>query len=438
VAAIDKDILRLALPALGALIAEPIFLLSDTAMVGHLGAGALGSLAIASTILQTVLGLMIFLAYATTPRVAKRMGSGDRAGAITAGFDGIWLALCTSVLLIIIGLPLLDTVIAAFDPGPGITEGAHSYLAISWWGLPFMLTVIAATGLLRGLQDTKTPLVVAAVGCVANIGLNALFIYGLDMGVAGSAMGTVLAQAGMCTVYLVISVRAARRLHASVRPDWSGVFTSAKTSGWLLVRNASLRAALIILVFIATSMGTTDLAAIQVAQSLFFALALALDSLAIAGQAMIGLELGAKNIDAVAAINRRLCLWGIVFGIVVGIVLFAGAGIIPQAFASDPQVVAALGTLLPILAVSMPIAGYVFVLDGVLMGAEDARYLALAQLVAVIGYAILLVPIVGLWPGAPGLWAAFCIGFVGFRALTLGWRVRNRAWIDRAVEKGIS
>jgi putative MATE family efflux protein len=438
VAAIDKDILRLALPALGALIAEPVFLLSDTAMVGHLGADALGSLAIASTILQTVLGLMIFLAYATTPRVAKRMGSGDRAGAISAGFDGIWLALCTSVLLIIIGLPLLSTVIAAFDPEPGITGGAHSYLAISWWGLPFMLTVIAATGLLRGLQDTKTPLIVAAAGCVANIGLNAIFIYGLDMGVAGSAMGTVIAQAGMCTVYIVISVRAARKLHASIRPDWSGVFTSAKTSGWLLVRNASLRAALIILVFIATSLGTTELAAIQVAQSLFFALALALDSLAIAGQAMIGLELGARKIDAVAAINRRLCLWGIIFGIVVGIVLFAGSTIIPHAFASDPEVVQALSALLPVLALSMPIAGYVFVLDGVLMGAEDARYLALAQLVAVVGYAILLVPVVAIWPGAPGLWAAFCIGFVGFRALTLGWRVRNRAWIDRAVEKGIS
>jgi putative MATE family efflux protein len=438
VAAIDKNILRLALPALGALIAEPIFLLTDTAMVGHLGAGALGSLAIASTILQTVLGLMIFLAYATTPRVAKRMGSGDRAGAITAGFDGIWLALCTSVLLIIIGLPLLDTAIAAFDPGPAITSGAHSYLAISWWGLPFMLTVIAATGLLRGLQDTKTPLIVAAVGCVANIGLNALFIYGLDMGVAGSAMGTVIAQAGMCTVYIVISVRAAKRLHATVRPDWSGVFTSAKTSGWLLVRNISLRAALIILVFIATSMGTTELAAIQVAQSIFFALALALDSLAIAGQAMIGLELGARNAEAVAAINRRLCLWGIVFGLVVGVILFAGSGIIPRAFASDAEVVTELTALLPVLAVSMPIAGYVFVLDGVLMGAEDARYLALAQLVAVVGYAILLVPIVALWPGAPGLWAAFCIGFVGLRAVTLGWRVRNRAWIDRAVEKGIS
>src|SRR5699024_661432 len=186
-------------------------------------------------------------------------------------------------------------------------------------------TVIAAAGLLRGMQDTKTPLVVAAAGCVANIGLNALFIYGLDMGVAGSAMGTVIAQAGMGTVYLVISVRAARRRHASVRPDWSGVCSSAKSGGWLLVRNASPRAALISLVCIATSMGTTDLAAIQVAQSLFFALALALDSLAIAGQAMIGLELGAKNIDAVAAISRRLCLWGIVFGIVVGIVLFAGA-----------------------------------------------------------------------------------------------------------------
>src|SRR5699024_12199644 len=141
--------------------------------------------------------------------------------------------------------------IAAFDPDPGITDGAHSYLAISWWGLPFMLTVIAATGLLRGLQDTKTPLVVAAAGCVANIGLNALFIYGLDMGLAGSAMGTVIAQAGMCTVYLVISVRAGRRPPGSGRPASSGGLTSATTSGWVPVRNASPRAALISHLFIA-------------------------------------------------------------------------------------------------------------------------------------------------------------------------------------------
>ncbi|RBP61900.1 putative MATE family efflux protein [Brevibacterium sanguinis] len=437
-AAIDKDILRLALPALGALIAEPIFLLTDTAMVGHLGADALGALAIASTILQTVLGLMVFLAYATTPRVAKRMGAGDRPGAITAGFDGIWLALCTSVVLLAVGLPLLGTAIAAFDPGVGITAGAHAYLAISWWGLPFMLVVIASTGLLRGLQDTRTPLAVAAAGCVANIGLNALFIYGLDMGVAGSALGTVIAQAGMCSVYVVISIRAAKRHSASLRPHWAGVFTSARTSGWLLLRNASLRASLIILVFMATALGTTELAAIQVAQSIFFSLALALDSLAIAGQAMIGLQLGARDTEAVAAINRRLCLWAVIFGVVVGLILLAGMGVIPRAFSSDPAVVATLASLLPVLAASMPIAGFVFVLDGVLMGAEDARYLALAQLVAVAGYAMLLFPIVTYWPGALGLWAAFCIGFIGLRALTLGWRVRNRNWIHRAVEKGIS
>lgn len=435
-AAIDRDILRLALPALGALIAEPIFLLTDTAMVGHLGADALGSLAIASTILQTVLGLMIFLAYATTPRVARRMGAGDNRGAIGAGIDGIWLALVTSALLLAIGLPLLPTAIAAFDPGPAVSEGAYSYLAISWWGLPFMLIVIATTGLLRGLQDTRTPLIVAAAGCIANIGFNAFFIYGLNMGVAGSAIGTVIAQAGMCAVYLVIAVSAARKHHAPIGPDWAGVLSSAKTSGWLLLRNASLRAALIILVFIATALGTKELAAIQVAQSLFFAIALALDSLAIAGQALIGLQLGAKNLDMVAAINRRLCLWGILFGIGVGIVLFAGSGLIPRAFTSDPAVVSTLSTLLPILALSLPVAGFVFVLDGVLMGAEDAKYLALAQLVAVIGYALLLIPIVTYWPGTVGLWAAFSLGFMGLRAVTLGWRVRDRRWIDRAMVKG--
>ncbi|MFB9778038.1 MATE family efflux transporter [Brevibacterium otitidis] len=420
------------MPALGALAAEPVFLLADTAMIGHVGPDALGALAIAATILHTVLGLMIFLAYATTPRVARKLGEGDVPAAIGAGFDGIWLALLTSLVLLALGLPLLDVPISWFHPTPEVAAGAHSYLAISWWGLPFMLTVIAATGLLRGLQDTKTPLRVAVGGFLANIALNAVFIYGFGMGVAGSALGSVLAHVGMCAIYLVIAVRAARRHRAPVRPDWSGVLASARTSGWLLVRNMSLRAAMIVLIVLATGLGTVQLAAVQIIQTLFNSLALVLDALAIAGQAMIGLQLGHRNRQRVAAINRRLIQWGIGFGVLVGIVLAVLSPLIGYVFTSDPAVRSLLMPLIIVLAIGMPVAGYVFTLDGVLMGAEDARYLAFAQLSAFLLYCGILALIYTQWPTVTVLWACFGLGFVAMRALGLGWRVRNDGWIRRA------
>jgi putative MATE family efflux protein len=453
---LDRDILRLAVPALGALIAEPAFLLADTAMVGHLGADSLGGLAIATTVLQTVVGLMIFLAYATTPRVARRVGAGDVRGAVSAGFDGMWLSVVTSALLLAAGLPLLGPVVRAFGPSPEVTGEALSYLTISWWGLPFMLLVIAATGLLRGLQDTKTPLVVAGLGFGANIVLNALLIYGFGMGVAGSALGSVIAQAGMAAVYLVIAFRAAARHGASLLPHWQGVWSSAKTSVWLLLRSAALRAALILLVFTATGLGTAQLAAVQIVQSLFFALALALDALAIAGQALIALRLGARDVEGVVAVNRRLTGWGICFGAVCGLLLTLGAGLIPYAFTQDDQVRGLTAALLVVLAVSLPLAGYVFVLDGVLMGAEDARYLALAQTASFAFFALVLWAVAdaglldgvlagvserflhGEDPRALGIWATFVIAFMGARGLTLGIRARGRRWVDRALARGLS
>lgn len=434
---VDREILRLAVPALGALIAEPLFLLTDTAMVGHLGPHALGGLAIASTVLQTVLGLMIFLAYATTPRVAKRMGAGDIRGAVSAGFDGMWLSVVISAGLIAAGLPLIGPAVRAFGPSPEVEVAAITYLTISWWGLPFMLLVIAGTGLLRGLQDTKTPLWVAGGGFGANIVLNAVLIYGLDLGIAGSALGSVIAQAGMAAVVLAIAFRAAARYDASLVPHWSGVWSSAKTSVWLLVRSAALRAALILLVFEVTGLGTTQLAALQVVQTLFFAVALALDALAIAGQALIALRLGAQDVPGVQALTARLVRWGIGFGIVCAVLIAAGALWIPYAFSGDPAVRSLITVLLFVFAVSLPLAGVVFVLDGVLLGAEDARYLAIAQVVSFAVFAAILTGGMAVWPHTVTAWAAFVVGFLGARGVTLGMRARGRAWIDRAIARGI-
>ena len=284
----DRRIVGLAGPALGALIAEPLFLLTDTAMIGHLGTVPLAGLGIASVVLQTALGLLIFLAYATTPTVARRLGAGDRPGAIRAGIDGLWFALLIGVVLAGLGALAARPLVGLFGTEPAVVDAAATYLTVSMIGLPGMLLVIAATGLLRGLQDTRTPLVVATVGFAANAGLNALFLYGFGWGIAGSAAGTVVAQWGMAAVYVVIAVRAAREVGSPLRPGLAGVGRTARSGAWLLVRNASLRVAMIATVWAAASSGVTGLATIQVALTLFSTLAFALDALAIAGQALVG------------------------------------------------------------------------------------------------------------------------------------------------------
>ena len=426
---LDRDIARLAIPALGALVAEPLFLLTDTALVGHLGVAPLAGLGLASAVLQTVVGLLVFLAYATTPTVARRLGAGDKPGAIRAGIDGMWFALGIGIVLIVAGLPLSAPVIALFRADDAASAQATTYLTISLWGLPAMLLVLAATGLLRGLQDTRTPLIVATVGFAANAALNAVFIYGLGWGIAGSAAGTVLAQWGMAAVYLVIAVRAGRAAGVPLRPGLDGVRGVASSGAWLLLRTASLRAALLATTVVATGFGTTSLATVQVAMTVFFTLAFVLDSLAIAGQALIGHGLGASDVDRVRAVTRRLVQLGIGSGVVLGLLVAALSPVVGVLFTSDAEIRRALVGVALVMAIGVPIAGFVFVLDGVLIGAGDAKYLALTGVVNVAVYVPLLVIVTVTDAGANWLWAAFGIGYIGARAVTLGLRSRSDAWM---------
>jgi putative MATE family efflux protein len=430
---LDRDIARLAVPALGALVAEPLFLLTDTALVGHLGADTLGGLSIASTVLQTVIGLLIFLAYATTPTVARRLGAGDRPGAIRAGIDGMWLALLLGVVLLVVGMPLAEPLVAAFGSTAAVTEAGVTYLSISLWGIPGMLLVIAATGLLRGLQDTRTPLVVAVAGFAANAGLNVLFIYGFGWGIAGSALGTVVAQWAMALVYVVMAVRASRSTGGNLRPGLRGVMGAVASGGWLILRTASLRIALLVTVFAATGLGVTELATLQIAMTLFSTIAFILDALAIAGQAMIGHGLGAANVVRVTAITRRLVQVGLGAGVVIGMLLAASAWSLGPVFTSDTGVQNLLTTTVLVMAIGVPLAGYAFVLDGVLIGAGDARYLALASLISLVVYLPLLWLALVANTGLVGLWLAFGLGYMGARALTLGVRARGEKWIVTGV-----
>ncbi|MFD1715178.1 MATE family efflux transporter [Amnibacterium flavum] len=434
---LDRDIARLAVPALGALIAEPLFLLTDSALIGHLGEVPLAGLSIASTVLQTLVGLLVFLAYATTPSVARRLGAGDRAGAVTAGIDGMWLALGLGLVITAVALPTAPAVIGVFGSEPDVREAATVYYSVSLWGLPAMLVVIAATGLLRGLQDTRTPLVIAAAGFGTNAALNALLIYGAGWGIAGSAAGTVIAQWGMAVIYVVLAVRAARRTGARLRPGLDGVSTAAVGGGWLLLRTISLRASFVATTVAASSLGVTELATMQIAMTVFLSAAFALDALAIAGQALIGHSIGAGDRTRVVTVARRLTGWGILAGAVFGVVLAALSPVIGIVFTSDDAVRQALVVATLLTAASLPLAGYVFVLDGVLIGAGDGRYLAFAGIINLVVYLAALAPAVAFAPTDPVaavalLWIALGAGMLGARAITLGLRARGTRWIPLA------
>ncbi|AWB94351.1 MATE family efflux transporter [Agromyces badenianii] len=430
---VDRDILRLAVPALGALIAEPLFLLADTAMIGHLGVTPLAGLGLASAVLQTIIGLMVFLAYATTPAVARRVGLGDERGAVASGIDGLWLALGLGAVLGVAGWFAAPTLVGLFGASADVAAEASVYLTISMAGLPAMLVVFAATGLLRGLQDTRTPLWVAGIGFGVNIALNYVFIYVAGWGIAGSAIGTVLAQWGMVAVYLVVVARHAARVGASAWPHHAGVLRGATSGGWLFLRTLSLRLALLLATWGATSLGSDELAAFQVAMTIYFTIGFALDALAIAAQALVGRDLGSGDVAGVRAVLRRCLQWGVGSGVVVGVVVLATAWLLPALFTSSADVAALLPPTLVVLALSAPLGGVVFVLDGVLIGAGDARYLAWTGIVNLVVFVPLALWVVAVAPpGAAGpawLMAAFAIGFLGARAVTLGLRARGSAWM---------
>jgi len=430
---LNREILRLAVPALGALVAEPLFLIVDAALVGHLGVVPLAGLGIASAVLQTIVGLMVFLAYSTTPAVARRFGAGDHTNAVRAGIDGLWLALGLGAVLAVVGSLLTPWLVSLFGAAPDVAHQATIYLQLSMWGLPAMLIVFAATGLLRGMQDTVTPLWVAGVGFGLNAALNALFIYGFGWGIAGSAAGTVAAQWAMVGAYAIVVGRLAQRHAASLRPQRDGLSGSARAGGWLFLRTVSLRAALLVTVFAATSLGTDELAGWQVAFTIFSTAAFALDALAIAAQALIGRGLGAGDEAFVQRVRRRTIAWGAWFGVVVGLLIGGLSGVIGLVFTGSPAVAALVQPALIILAVAQPVCGVVFVLDGVLMGAGDVRYLALAGALNLVPY---LPALAVLWlvhpTGAAGLmWLAVCFFgvYMVARLATLGWRIRRPEWV---------
>ncbi|MFN8074118.1 MAG: MATE family efflux transporter [Kineosporiaceae bacterium] len=435
----DAEILRLAVPALGALVAEPLFLLVDSAVVGRLGTSALAGQGVAAAVLGTLVGLCVFLAYGTTGTVARRLGAGDLRAALSLGLDGVWLSLLLGgVLAVVVGV-LAPSFVGWFGSSLG-DDAAHQaviYLRASAAGLPGMLAVLAATGVLRGLQDTRTPLAVAVAGAGLNAVLNVVLVLGVGgwegMGIAGSGLGTALTQTLMAAALGAVVVRAARAQGVGLVPAPRGVLGSLVVGVPLLVRTLALRATFLVTTWVAARDGDAVVAGHQVATNVWMTLALTLDAIAIAGQAITGRALGAGDVAALRAAVARMVRWGLVVGVVLGLGLAALHAVIGRLFTSDPVLVRTIGAALLVAAVTQPLCGYVFVLDGVLIGAGDGRYLAGAALAQLVLYAPALV-----WAGAAGgsapaqlawLWVALTGWFMLTRAVALGLRARGTGWL---------
>ena len=461
---LNRQVLSLALPALGALIAEPLFVLADSAMVGHLGAVSLAGLSLASSILTTTVGLFVFLAYATTATTARLFGAGRRIEGLRAGVDGMWLALLLGLgagAFLGLTAPWLTEAMGAHGP---VAQAAIAYLRASCPGLPGMFVVLAATGVLRGLLDTRTPFVVATGGAVLNIVVNAILLYGVGMGIAGSGAGTAIAQTAMALALAGPIARTARAAGVGLLPHREGLRASLGSGTPLLIRSLSLRVAILATVWAATALGDVSLAAHQVVNALWTFAAFALDALAVAAQALIGTALGqAQRSDADSATSdievdtaadtdtqsatatagwsidellRRLLAWGAGTGVLIGVLMAAGAAWLPHVFTSDPGVITAATPTLLVAVSALPLAGVVYLLDGVLMGAGDGRYLAWAGLLTLVPYIPLalligggaLPEVVGTVSGLALLWIAFAWVFMAARGATTYLRARGTAW----------
>ncbi len=431
----DREIARLAVPAFLALVAEPLFLLGDAAVVGHLGTAELAGLGIAGTVLQTLVGLCVFLAYGTTAGVARQVGAGRLAAALTQGVDGLWLAVAIGLPTTVLGMLLAEPLVAALGPGAGVADPATTYLRVALLGLTPLLLMLAATGVLRGLQDTRTPLYVAVAGNVANLVLNVVLVYGVGpfpaLGIAGSALGSVIAQVGCAALLVGVVARGARREGASLRPHGPGIRTAARAGVPLLVRTLTLRASLLVTTYavvVAGAGAAVPIATHQLAMTIWGFLAFVLDAVAIAAQAITGRHLGAGDVTAARAVTRRMVGWGVVSGVATGLLLAAASPWLGALFTPDDAVRRALVPVLLVAALAQPVAGVVFVLDGVLIGAGDGRYLAWAGLWVFGGYAPLVL-VTAAAADLPWIWAVFGLVFMGGRFVTLTRRAAGDAWL---------
>ena len=423
--ALDRRIIRLAIPALGTLAIEPLYILVDTAIVGRLGTDPLAGLAIAATVLLTISSFVMFLEYGVTPDVARALGRTDQRGAGIAASDSLSLAVMLGVPVAVL-MALSSSPLARLLGAHGaVLDAATTYLRISAIGLPFVWVTMVGHGVMRGHNNLTRPLLVVLVANVVNVVLELIVVYGFHMGVAGSALSTVVVQIGAAMSFVGIM----RPYLMRIAPAWARLRPILARAGHLGLRSVAMLGAWVAVTRVAAHVDTATLAANQVLQQLFMLLALALDALAIPAQSLVAAALGADDRDGAMEIGRsslRMSLW-IAAGF--GIVVAATSPLLPRLFSNDGSVISRVTVGLIFLAVMQLPGAVAFSLDGVLIGGHDTRFLGRAAVCNLIPFAPMLVAVV-IHPalGIAGLWAAQLV-LMTSRALVNHRRFSSRRWM---------
>jgi len=421
----QRSVLSLAVPALAVLAAEPLYLLVDTAVVGHLGALSLAGLAIGGALFAVAAVQFNFLAYGTTARAARLHGLGRREAAVAEGVQASWLALAIGLVMVAVIQVFAGPLTTLLAGGATLEQAAaEQWLRIAVLGAPFLLLSLAGNGWMRGVQDTKRPWRYVLFANALSAVLCPVLVYGAGLGLPGSAVANVVAQ----LVGGVLFLRALQRTGVAIRPDRVILLAQLRVGRDLTARTVALQACFLIAAAVAARLGTAQVGAHQIALQLFFFLALVLDSFAIAAQALVGESLGAGRVDQARATAWRVTRYGAAVGGLAAVLLLAGFDLIPRVFTPDEAVVEQAQRVWWWFAVMQPVAGVVFALDGVLMGAGDVAYLRSLTLAAsVVGFLPLLLLTLPLDLGLPGVWAGLVLLIV-IRLLGLVWRVRSGRW----------
>jgi len=422
----DREIVSLALPALGALAAEPLYLLVDTAIVGHLGRPQLAALGIAFTVLGGLFAIFNFLQYGTTAQVARAGGAGESETARRLGAQAVWLSLGFGIAVSALVALLADPLVSLIGGEGDAAEHAVTYLRIAAIGFPAAFLALGAQGYLRGVADLRTPLLILIAGNVANVVLEVLFVYGFGWGIEGSAWGTAIAQLGMGVAFVVVIVRQLLPGEARIRPALARRVLSL--GKWLFIRTTALMGSFVLAGAVATRFGDASIAAHQVAFQLWLFLALVLDSVAIAGQIIVGRELGAGRRDDAYGAGERMIWLSVGLGAAFAAVMLLLSSVLPRAFTGDADVLDEAALLWPLFALMQPLNGAVFALDGILIGAADGRFLAGSMLAAFLSCAaVLLGSLMGDW-GIRGVWAALIV-LILVRLTLMTARFRRGRWL---------
>ena len=417
-------IARLAVPALVVLAAEPLYVLVDTAVVGHLGRLPLAAIAVSGTVMSVAAWLGTLMAYGTTGRAARRFGAGDRPAAVAEGVQTSWLALAAGVLLALLAQAGAGPLAHVLAGDPTTAEAAAGWLRIAALGAPGLLLAAAGNGWMRGVQDTRRPLFFVLGANVLSAVLCPLLVFPAGWGLTGSAVANVVAQSVSGGCFLIALIRETRAL----RPRPAIMLDQLRLGRDLLIRGAAFQACFLSATAVASRFGSAAVGAHQIALQLWFFSALVLDAVAIAAQSLVGAALGGGHGEAAREVARRVTIAGGVAGIAFALLAAAGAEVVPAWFTPDPAVHAQAAVIWPWFVGLMPFAGVVYALDGVLIGAGDVGYLRnLTLAAALLGFLPAIWVAYAFDLGLGGVWAGLGL-FILIRFATTVWRWRSGRW----------